>query len=135
MTFFSEEGLAVDYCSSEDTLNNKPWCHYDIIIFLKTAFFRLKKRFFSLKNMDKYTLIHKILNIILTKQFGIFFVKLSNYWRVEEFLLSIWRHFTRNVVSFPSNFPLLASTSLFYFLCFNQTKETKISLRPPSDVF
>ena len=51
--FFSEEGLTIDYfyrryilSKLQNThfwnLNNKPWCHYDIII--------LKKQLFSLEN-------------------------------------------------------------------------------------
>ena len=57
---------------------------------------------------------------------------------VQEFLTSLWRHVSHNVVCFPATFLLLASTSLFYLFCFSRTSTTtttKKSLRPPSDIF
>ena len=55
----------------------------------------------------------------------------------EEFMMSLRRHFSHNVVCFPAAFPLLASTSLVCFFCFtqNKIKKTKFSLPPFSDTF
>ena len=58
----------------------------------------------------------------------------------EEFLTSLWRQFSHNVVCFPTTFLLLASMSLFCLFCFIQNhekkqKKTGTSLRPPYDTY
>ena len=54
----------------------------------------------------------------------------------REFLTSLWRHFSYNVVCFWATFPLLTSTSLFCLFCFIQNKKNiKVSLCPHSEIF